>query len=106
MQVYLNRGVQATTDLWSSDVWAKLYSISYNILYTHILYTYIERERERGEKEINFIQLDLFPQGLVIALILWCIYCATSAEIQVPEGTPAVVFTLQSTSPTWHQNHL
>ena len=74
------------------------------IFYTHIYCIHIERER--GEKEINFIQLDLFPQGLVIALILWCIYCATSAEIQVPEGTPAVVFTLQSTSPTWHQNHL
>lgn len=99
MQVYLNRGVQATTDLWSSDVWAKLYSISYYILYTYTVY--IERERE-----INFIQLDLFPQGLVIALILWCIYCATSAEIQVPEGTPPVVFTLPSTLPTWHQNHL
>lgn len=38
MQVYLNRGVQATTDLWSSDVWAKLYSISYNILYTYTVY--------------------------------------------------------------------
>ena len=43
MQVYLNRGVQATTYLWSSDVWAKLYSIFYMKIYT-------ERERE-GERD-------------------------------------------------------
>ena len=90
----------------SLEFWCLGEAVFYILLYSiHIYCIHRERERER-EKEINFIQLDLFPQGLVIALILWCIYCATSAEIQVPEGTPAVVFTLPSTLPTWHQNHL
>ena len=67
----------------------------------YIFYENIHIERER-EKETNFIQLHLCPQGLVIALILWCIYCATSAEIQVPEGARATVITLPSTWSTWH----
>lgn len=34
--------------------------------------------------EFHTFHTGLGVQGLVVALILWCIYCATSAEIQAP----------------------